>query len=183
MSHWKIFPDTEDQFYFLTATICDWEYVFTEPQYFQIIVESLSFCQRNKDLRLAGYVIMPNHLHLIGAGSKVFPLSDTLRDFKQFAAKKILQELESDGRSNLLSRFSSAARYDGRGNEHKVWMEGNHPILIDSEEMFTQKLEYIHENPVRKGYVDKPEAWLYSSARDYLLADDSDSPLKVERLA
>jgi hypothetical protein len=50
---------------------------------------------------------------------------------------------------------------------YQVWKEGNHPQLIESEEVMRQKLDYIHQNPVKRGYVDLPEHWRYSSARDY----------------
>jgi len=51
--------------------------------------------------------------------------------------------------------------------EYQCWEEGSHPQLIQNEAMLRQKLDYIHFNPVKRGYVDKPEHWRYSSARDY----------------
>jgi hypothetical protein len=51
--------------------------------------------------------------------------------------------------------------------EHQLWQEGSHPIQIDTEAMMWQKIEYIHNNPVRRGFVDDPTAWRYSSARCY----------------
>ena len=50
---------------------------------------------------------------------------------------------------------------------YQVWEEGSHPQLIGSEAVMRQKLEYIHQNPVKRGYVELPEHWRYSSARDY----------------
>jgi hypothetical protein len=73
-----------------------------------------------------------------------------------------------------------AAEADGKGNRYKVWQEGFHPIAIESERFFLEKLQYLHENPVRKGYVDRLEQWRYSSARNYIL--DDDSVLMVDRL-
>lgn len=71
-----------------------------------------------------------------------------------------------------------------RGNEeaHKTdrayqfWQEGMHPEWIQNEEMMRQKIEYIHRNPVKRGYVDHPEHWRYSSARNY---QDMDGLLEV----
>ncbi|NQT53388.1 hypothetical protein HQ576_15120 [bacterium] len=48
-----------------------------------------------------------------------------------------------------------------------MWREGSHPQLIQGEPMMRQKVDYIHQNPVRRGYVDDPLHWRYSSARDY----------------
>lgn len=73
----------------------------------------------------------------------------------------------------MLAVFRAAAAEEGRGNKYKVWQEGFHPIAIDSEEFFHQKLNYLHDNPVRKGFVERPEHWMYSSARNYLLGDHS----------
>ena len=53
-------------------------------------------------------------------------------------------------------------------NAHQVWEEGSHPQMIESDEVMRQKLDYIHQNPVKRGYVDLPEHWRYSSARDYV---------------
>jgi len=50
---------------------------------------------------------------------------------------------------------------------YQVWEEGNHPQIIESEVVMRQKLDYIHHNPVKRGYVDQPEHWRYSSARNY----------------
>ncbi|WP_308472004.1 hypothetical protein [Methylobacter tundripaludum] len=50
---------------------------------------------------------------------------------------------------------------------HQVWEEGNHPQIIESEAVMHQKLDYIHQNPVKRGYADQPEYWRYSSARNY----------------
>ena len=50
---------------------------------------------------------------------------------------------------------------------YQVWQEGSHPEMVGNEEMFLQKLEYIHNNPVRRGYVDDSVHWRYSSAGDY----------------
>jgi putative transposase len=52
-------------------------------------------------------------------------------------------------------------------SRYQVWEEGSHPQLIESEIMMRQKLDYIHQNPVKRGYVDQPEHWRYSSARNY----------------
>ena len=63
--------------------------------------------------------------------------------------------------------------HDSETGKNKIWQEGYHPIAIKSQEVFNQKLEYIHYNPVKKGFVEKPEDWKYSSAGNYILGDDS----------
>jgi putative transposase len=63
-----------------------------------------------------------------------------------------------------LSMFKTPFKDD---SDHQLWQEGFHPEEIQSEEMMKQKIEYIHNNPVRRGYIDEPERWCYSSARNY----------------
>ena len=52
-------------------------------------------------------------------------------------------------------------------SKHQIWQEGVHPQIIESYEVAMQKIEYIHYNPVKKGLVEKPEYWKYSSASNY----------------
>ncbi|MBX9852075.1 MAG: hypothetical protein K2X86_09985 [Cytophagaceae bacterium] len=60
----------------------------------------------------------------------------------------------------------------GKLNKHngnfQFWREGNHPIELFDNKTMQQKLDYIHDNPVEAGFVEKPEDWLWSSARDYV---------------
>jgi REP element-mobilizing transposase RayT len=167
---WSINKD--GSMYFCTDVISGWQFVFTSPELFQIIIESLSYCQCEKGLNIHGYIIMPNHIHTI-LSAQQNNLSDILRDYKRFTSRRISKTLESIGNHRLRKYFSVVSHMVGKGNLSKIWQTGSHPILIESEEFFYQKLNYIHENPVRKGYVDRPEHWLYSSARNYYLDDHS----------
>lgn len=70
----------------------------------------------------------------------------------------------------LLHFISSKKEARKLDQNYKVWQDGFHPIGLQSEYFYQQKLNYIHENPVRKKYVRKPEHWFYSSARNYDVA-------------
>jgi putative transposase len=96
-----------------------------------------------------------------------------MRDYKRFTSEKISALLREENNKRLLSYFATAARLDKKGNQTKIWQTGSHPEGIESGKFFDQKLNYIHENPVRKGFVRSPEDWLYSSARNYYLNDHS----------
>lgn len=158
--------------YFCTDVIVGWQHVFTSPEAFETIIESLKYCQTNKGLRLHAYVIMPNHLHSIISSSGNNP-SDIMRDFKRHTSVEISDLLHEKKNERMLRYFASAARHEERGNSFKIWQSGSHPVLIDNGNFFDQKLRYIHDNPVRKGYVESPEQWKYSSARNYYLHDKS----------
>ncbi len=91
-------------YYFATATIVEWIPIFTRKPYFEIVIESLTFCRRNKGLKIFAYVIMDNHVHLLISGDN---LSDIFRDFKRHTAKELIKTLKEDGKEWVLSQFSS----------------------------------------------------------------------------
>jgi putative transposase len=158
--------------YFCTDVIVGWQYVFTSHEFFEAIIDSLKYCKENKGLQVHGYVIMPNHVHSI-VSSTQGNLSSILRDYKRHTSWRITELLGEAKNRRLLNYFRTVARREERGNEHRIWQSGSHPVLIESGQFFDQKLEYIHNNPVIKGYVERPEYWKFSSARNYILNDHS----------
>lgn len=178
MSQWKVIPGVD--LYFVTTTIVDWQYVFTAIPYYEIIIHGLKYCVGNKGLHLHAYVIMPNHAHYILSTDQGKDLSDIMRDFNTHTSREITSMLKAEGRSDLLRIFADAAKLDGRGNEFKVWQEGFHPVALQTEDFTKQKLNYLHNNPIRKGFVDYPEQWRYSSGRNCI--SDDHSIIKVECL-
>jgi REP element-mobilizing transposase RayT len=156
--------------HFLTFTVVDWVDIFSRKIYKDIVIESLDFCQKNKGLIVHGYVIMSNHIHVIFQAESG-NLSDLIRDFKVFTAKKILETIEKGPESRadwMLKRFEFAARSNSRNSRFQFWRYGNHPEEIFSDKFFQQKLNYIHMNPVKAGIVRKPSDYLYSSASSHI---------------
>jgi putative transposase len=157
---------------FLTFTTIGWIDLFTRPVYKEIILDSLKFCRKKKGLLLQGYILMPNHLHLIVSAAPGKYLSDIVRDFKKFTSSEIkgylqdYQNIESR-RDWMSSIFGIAGRDNPANKEFQLWKNDNHPIALYSLEVIKQKLEYIHMNPVRAGFVSCPEHWIYSSASNY----------------
>ena len=150
--------------HFLTATIKNWLPVFTRPETVNIVLDSWRFLQQANGFEIFGYVILENHLHLIARSPN---LSGDIQRFKAYTAKEILAYLESKGESTMLRLFEHFKHPQKKESAYQVWEEGSHPQVIVSEEVLKQKLDYIHQNPVKRGYVDRPEHWRYSSARDY----------------
>lgn len=158
--------------YFLTMTVVDWVDIFTRDVYRQIIIDSLKFCQKEKGLEVYSWCLMTNHLHMIAAGKEngQFTLSDILRDFKKFTSKAIIEnikEIPESRRKWLLDRFEFAGRYNKKIEFYKFWQDGNEPKEVYSEEFLQQKTAYIHQNPVRAGWVNGAQHYKYSSAIDY----------------
>jgi REP element-mobilizing transposase RayT len=156
--------------HFLTLTVVDWIDIFSRKIYKDILIESFVYCQQYKGLIIHAYVIMSNHIHVVfqaESGS----LSDIIRDFKVFTAKKILQAIEAgpESRSDwVLKRFEFAAKSHSRNSKFQFWRYGNHPEEIFSEKFLWTKLNYIHMNPVKAGIVRKASDYLYSSASNYV---------------
>jgi len=163
-------PISSYEIYFLTLTIVDWVDVFTRPAYKHLIVDSLAYCQKNKGLELFSWCLMSNHLHMVAGAKERYHLSSILRDFKKYTAKKIvnlIQEEPESRRDWMLYRFGFSAKYDSKVKEYKVWQEGNEPKAIHTNHFMNQKINYIHENPVRAEIVNEPHHYKYSSAIDY----------------
>ncbi len=178
MGSHKIYDDIS--LYFVTSTIVKWYPVFTKSSYFKIIIDSFEYCRKEKGLRVHAYVIMLNHIHLlVSMDTKAANnLSDVFRDFKRFTSKEMTRLLQEESKLGALDIFEKAAIEADRKNDFKVWQDGFHPKGIYDEKFGLQKLEYIHKNPVRKGYVLKPEYWFYSSASFY--CGFNDVPLQID---
>ena len=157
--------------YFVTSTVVDWVDIFTRPKYKHIVVDSLVYCQQHKGLDIYAWVLMTNHIHMIAGTRDGVLLSDILRDFKKFTNRRILSELENDQQESrrdwMLDRFQFAAANDRKIEKFHFWQGGNHVEDIWSVDFFKQKLNYIHQNPVRQELVAQPHEYLYSSAIDY----------------
>jgi putative transposase len=76
--------------------------------------------------------------------------------------------LQARGHKTLLEELRFYCLRHKGDQQFQLWQEGSKPKQIQNDEMMLQKLEYAHNNPVRRGYVDEPQHWRYSSARDYL---------------
>jgi putative transposase len=157
--------------YFLTITVVHWIDVFTRKMYKDIIVDSLNYCVEHKGLELYAWVIMSNHIHLVGRVNKPGRMSDFLRDFKKFTSKGIaecIQTIRESRREWLLDKFSFEARKTGRAENYKIWKDSNHALDLQNYNIdLLEKVNYTHENPVRAGLVSTPEHYNYSSAIDY----------------
>ena len=162
--------DDPAETYFLTFTVVEWVDIFSRKIYRDILLDSLTFCRQEKGLQIWGYTIMTNHMHCI-LRARDGNLPDIIHDFKRYTASKIIQTIDEIAESRkdwLLYRFRYAAKYNSRNSHHQFWMHDNHAEWIWSEKFFLQKLNYIHQNPVKAGWVARPEDWLYSSMRNYM---------------
>ena len=156
--------------HFITFALTEWADVFTRKEYRDILLDSIRFCQQEKGLLLHGWCIMSNHLHLI-VSVRDENLSDLLRDFKKFTSKQLINAISANKQESrrdwLLEIFRRSGAANSRNKEFQFWRQDNRPMELYSGPFIFQKLNYIHQNLVEGGMVERAEHYLYSSAKDY----------------
>lgn len=155
------------EFNFITITVIEWIDVFTRVEYKDFLVKCLQHCQKNKGLEIYAYVIMTNHLHLV-VFDRTQPLAGVLRDFKTYTSKelfKMIAQNPAESRKEwMLQLFKNAGQENPLNVYHQFWQNENYPVALFSNAIIQQKIDYIHQNPVRAGFVNEPYEYLYSSA-------------------
>lgn len=159
--------------YYVTFTIVAWVDVFSRKECKDIIIDSLRYCIDKKGLTVHAYVIMESHLHLIISANKESDgLSGVIRDFKRHTSREILKWIKESGKESrkewMLMIFKYHAKLNKRNTNFQVWQQNNQPKELLHPRFISQKIGYIHDNPVKARIVDKAEDYLHSSARDYL---------------
>lgn len=181
---YRVFTD-QHYAYFVTWTIVDWLPLFDKEPYRQIVLDSLNYFRTEKNTQLNAFVVMPTHLHAILWPEIGISLSDVTRDFKRFTSREISREANRQSATEFIEVFKRA-RNENRAQDvstYQVWQEGSHPEAIFTEKFARQKMDYIHMNPVRAGLVEVATEWPYSSAKAYVLGEETYPPtdlLKVK---
>ena len=156
--------------HFLSFAVVGWADVFTRPQYQNIILDSLKYCQQNRGLILNAWCLMTNHIHLV-ASARHLDLSDILRDFKSYTSKEIIKAIRNNEHESrkewLLQLFRNCGEANSRNKEFQFWRQDNQPKECFSIPFTMQKINYIHQNPVMAGLVCRAEDYRLSSAIDY----------------
>lgn len=154
----------EDFPYFLTMSVVDGLPVFSLPGAANFVLDSLNFLQEKRNVALYAYVIMENHLHLIAKGNDLGP---KIGLFKSYTARRIIDHLDQIHYKQYLKYLRRSKKPYKNRQSYQVWEDGFYPKQIIGHSMMSQKITYIHNNPVKRGYVDLPEHWRYTSARNY----------------
>ena len=129
-----------------------------------IILDSLKFLTKKDHISLYAYVIMPNHIHFIWNEKQYFERESGFSSFFKYTSHKFKQRL-----LNISPETLKTFRVDKTDREYQFWMRNRLDVLVLSDSMFDQKLEYIHDNPVQPKYqlADRPVDYQYSSANFY----------------
>ena|SRR5688572_9434312 len=148
---------------FITVTCLEWKPILADDRFKEIIIDSLRFLTNEKRIIVYGFVIMQNHFHLIWQIHGDHVRENVQRDFLKFTGQQILKHLRNE-RSFLSHELIVKAQDRNR----QVWERNSLSIPLWSDKVIWQKLEYIHDNPVRAGLCELPEDYKYSSAGFYL---------------
>ncbi len=157
--------------HFVTFTVAGWIDLFTRDEYRKIILNSLQYCQKNKALIIYAYCIMTNHIHLILGSREGNKLCDIIRDFRGFTSKNLLTAIRNHPNESrkrwLLTFFRNEGRKRKSNQTFQLWKRNYHPVELHNSKLFDEKLEYIHQNPVKAEFVFEASQYVYSSASNY----------------
>lgn len=155
---------------FFTATILEWKHLLEPDKYKQIILDSLHYLVEQNRVHVYGFVIMPNHLHLLWKMKVPHKREDVQRDFLKYTAQQIKHDLVIN-HPQVLEKF----RVNARDRKYQLWERNPLSIYCYSIPVTEQKLAYIHNNPIQEKWqlAAVPEEYLYSSAKFYYNNIDS----------
>jgi putative transposase len=127
---------------------------------------------------------MSNHVHLIASTREGFKLAGVIRDFKKYTSRMVIASIETNLQESrkdwMLWMFKRAGAKNSNNRVYQFWQQDNHPIELSMNEMIDQRLNYLHENPVKAGIVCFASNYKYGSALDYY--EEREGLLKIEVL-
>ena len=154
--------NTEYHPQFFTSTILEWKHLLKEDKYKNILLESLRFLVKEQRVKINSFVIMSNHVHLIWQAINGFAPQQVQQSFLKYTAQQIKFDLQKNN-----SQFLEEFRVNAKDRMFQFWERNSLSIDLYSEEVYLQKENYIHNNPVEAGLCKFPEEYYYSSARYY----------------
>ena len=132
---------TSDRIFFVTANLCHGVPALTDPEY-RLLLEVLEASRSRLGFALCGYVLMPDHWHGLIWPVQPLTISQVLHDVKKISALRLHQR---------------------RGTRGPIWQQQFWDRFVRHPREFSERLEYMHYNPVRRGLVGSPGEWAWSS--------------------
>lgn len=155
---------------FFTATILEWKHLLKPDKYKEVILGSLKFMVEKKRVKVYGFVIMPNHIHLLWKTEEPNLREEVQRDFLRYTAQQIKFDL-LDHHPIVLEKFQVGPK----DRKYQIWERNPLSVYCSSLEVTEQKLNYIHNNPIQEKWrlANLPENYYYSSAYFYFENKDN----------
>lgn len=138
---------------FVTTIAYDRRQIFANDEIALSCISQFGECLEYYRVSLAGYVLMPTHLHALLGFKQIEQLSKFMQSFKILSSKRIKEQLNAIGEA---------------ASDFRLWNPRFDDANIFSDKQYRIKLDYIHNNPIRAGLVTNPCDWKYSSAIDWL---------------
>ncbi len=153
-----------EKIYFFTSTIHNWIPLLKEEGFKEIIISSLNYLKSKNLIRIYGFVIMPNHIHLMWELLEMNGKESPHSSFLKFTGHQFLQKLKKED-GKLLDQF----KVDIVNKKHCFWQRDSLPVEVHSPKIIFQKLEYLHANPCRGKWMlaNSPLEYGYSSYEFY----------------
>jgi REP element-mobilizing transposase RayT len=150
--------------------------VFRTDAMKQTVCAALDEARHSGGFAIFAYVIMPDHLHVITDGA--LKISDTLRFLNGISSHRVICYLKENGFTTSLAKLQDTRK--ARGHAHSLWDGHSHALPLFSETFFMQRVNYVHQNPVRGGLVERAEDYRWSSVRCWNRWPREDEPLLVD---
>ena len=168
----------ENLVHYVTCVTFDRIPLFQRNKICSLFIDALEATRTKDPFKLIGYVIMPDHIHLL-ANPIALNISKVVGRLKGRAATKILKDLRMLRCWDVLDELKLLQPLKS-GQTHAVWLKDFSSIDIWSHKFIRQKLHYIHMNPVRAGFCDHPAKWLWSSYHAYFPHELGSVPIEID---
>ncbi len=154
-----------NEVYFWTITINNWNHLLKSEENKLIVINSLQWLVQNKLVEIYGYVVMPNHIHLLWQQLKMNGKEFPKNSFEKFTAKSLVKKMKQQNDIDLKKYEVTAS-----DRKHNIWFRDPLAVRIFSKEMAAEKLEYIHFNPLQAHWslCNNCDDYRFSSARFYV---------------
>jgi putative transposase len=163
-------------FYYLTSVTNNRLPVFRTDKFKEITADALDEARKSADILIFAYVIMPDHYHLITDSSR--KPSEVLRYLNGITARRIINYLKENNLTSSLDKLKQETKK--REYKYSLWEHHPNAFSLNTEATLMQKVNYIHQNPVRGGLAEMAEDYLYSSARIWRRRSLENEPLEVD---
>jgi REP element-mobilizing transposase RayT len=147
---------------FFTATILEWKHLLSHDKYKDIIIESLRYLVADGRVYVYGFVIMNNHIHIVWHIREGNRQEKVQQSFLKYTAQQIKFDLEKHHPEQLQDFYVGAC-----DRHYQFWERNPLSIELWTEAVLLQKLNYVHQNPVRAGLCGEGADYHYSSAAFY----------------
>lgn len=179
MSRQRVY-NLHNQVHFITTNAFRRMPIFSDVDYCKIVIQKINFYREKYDFKLIGYVIMPDHVHLLVQPLPRQNISDIMRDLKRSTATEIINRLKGENKIELL-KCLRLPYIKNRNYSFSLWQRRFIDFNIFSEKKLYEKLEYIHNNPVKNELADNLSNWKFSSYKNYF--EEDDSIITVDKIA